>query len=78
MYLRNFVLLILIIYNLKNTFLNNNFKENFHRANPMDGMICDELEGSILHSHREWTKRLDNEFFEKTCKSYYENLLEKI
>jgi len=78
MHLRNFILSILIIYNLYNTFLNNNFKENFHRANPMDTMICDELEGSILYSHRAWTKRLDNEFFQKTCNSYYENLLGKI
>lgn len=77
-HLRNFFLLILIIYNLNNTFLNNNFTKNFHRANPMDAMICDKLEGSILHSYRDWTSRLDNEFFEKTCKSYYENSPEKI
>jgi hypothetical protein len=73
-YLRNLFLLILIIYNLNNTFLNNNFKENFHRANPLDAMICNELEGSILYKHKAWTKRLDNEFFIKTCESYNENL----
>lgn len=73
-YLRNLSLLILIIYNLNNTFLNNNFIENFLRTNPMDAMICNELDGSILYSHKAWTKRLDDDFFKKACESYNENL----
>ena len=73
-YFRNFSLIILIVYNLNNTFLNNDFIKNFNRPNPMNNLNCKELDRSILYSHRAWTKRLDDMFFKKVCESYHKNL----
>lgn len=70
---RNFFLAILIIYNLNNTFINNNFKKNFNIPKPMSDLNCDELDKSILYHYRDWTMRLDKEFYKKACESYSKN-----